>query len=128
MEAVRYASRPTVSGLCACSTSKCLRVNDQVLRAVRRTLDDDVITGADERDEHVCDRGARRERHRHARGVEIVAARDLMDAHGERRVWSVQSNADARFQSNSTSHGGFAAPMAGNTTMESVAAILKQDW
>jgi len=59
---------------------------------------------------------------------EIVAACNFIEGHGERRVWSVQSNADARFQSNSTSHGGFAAPMAGNTTMESVAAILKQDW
>ena len=66
--------------------------------------------------------------YRSAGDAEIVAARDFVEGHGERRVWSVQSNADARFQSNSTSHGGFAAPMAGNTTMEGVAAILKQDW
>lgn len=58
----------------------------------------------------------------------VTAARQFIEGHGERRVWSVQSNADPRFQSNSTSHGGFAAPVAGNTTMESVAAILKQDW
>ena len=59
---------------------------------------------------------------------DVTAARTFIEGHGERRVWSVQSNADVRFQANSTSHGGFAAPVAGNTTMESVAAILKQDW
>jgi hypothetical protein len=66
--------------------------------------------------------------YRSASDAEIAAAREFIEGHGERRVWSVQSNADARFQSNSTSHGGFAAPVAGNTTMESIAAILKEDW
>jgi hypothetical protein len=66
--------------------------------------------------------------YRGASDPRIAEAREFIEGHGERRVWSVQSNADARFQSNSTSHGGFAAPVAGNTTMESVAAILKQDW
>lgn len=66
--------------------------------------------------------------YRSASDAEIAAAHEFIESHGERRVWSVQSNADARFQSNSTSHGGFAAPVAGNTTMESVAAILKEDW
>jgi hypothetical protein len=59
---------------------------------------------------------------------QVSEARSFIESHPERRVWSVQDHPDARFRSNSTSHGGFGAPVAGNTTMESVAAILKQDW
>ena len=59
---------------------------------------------------------------------DIAQARDFIQSDPARRVWSVQDHSDARFRSNSTSHGGFAAPVAGNTTMESVAAILRQDW
>ena len=58
----------------------------------------------------------------------MTKARDFIDKSPERRVWAVQDHPDARFRSNSTSHGGFGAPVTGNTSMESVAALLSQGW
>jgi hypothetical protein len=66
--------------------------------------------------------------YRNAAKAEIQQAREFTENHAERRVWSVQNHPDDRFRSNSTSHGGFAAPVPGNTTMESVAALLARDW
>ena len=59
---------------------------------------------------------------------EITAVRDFVEGQADRRVWSVQDHPDLRFRSNSTSHGGFGAPVAGNTSMESIAALLSSDW
>jgi hypothetical protein len=66
--------------------------------------------------------------YRSAGSAEIEQAREFTENHAERRVWSVQNHPDDRFRSNSTSHGGFGAPVPGNTTMESVAALLVRDW
>ena len=66
--------------------------------------------------------------YRNAAAAEIQKAREFTENHAERRVWSVQDHPDDRFRSNSTSHGGFAAPVPGNTTMESIAALLARDW
>jgi hypothetical protein len=66
--------------------------------------------------------------YRAAANGEIIAARDFIEGQEERRVWSVKDHPDLRFRSNSISHGGFGAPVAGNTSMESVAALLRSDW
>jgi hypothetical protein len=66
--------------------------------------------------------------YRNAAAAEVQQAREFTENHAERRVWSVQNHPDNRFRSNSTSHGGFGAPVPGNTTMESVAALLARDW
>jgi hypothetical protein len=65
---------------------------------------------------------------RNAADPAMTKARDFIDRSPERRVWAVQDHPDARFRSNSTSHGGFGAPVTGNTSMESVAALLSVGW
>src|SRR5207302_8637125 len=57
---------------------------------------------------------------------EVLSLRDFVEVQSKRRVWAVQDGPDARFCSNSTSHGGFGSPVTGNTSMDSVAALLLQ--
>ena len=66
--------------------------------------------------------------YRNATMPEVLSVRAFVEGQSKRRVWAVQDDPDTRLCSNSTSHGGFGSPVKGNASMDSVAALLLQNW